>query len=306
MLTARRPRENMSHEHHTSELTNPCLRSVKLKLDGKLQGRCTSALYSGLLFHEVATRLHRLPDGLDLSLPQLTLTVAESSTAVMLGVQNENRPVSDAVNANRGDLVAEVIAWAIGYCNRFREFFRTCKIIGTELPCRMTIDVDGEPAEFASHLDLLFRDQHGNLRLWDWKTGEDSPTFAYLSRNMQFGMYDQVLKSGSVKIGDDWVEFGEPATLFWVQVRDLMPYSKKTTVGDTTYVKGDLRPDTAILRPIQIANDQAVLDEFALRVRMSRADIWPANPDKIGCSLCESQRWCQTFTDTNGGSSDSF
>jgi hypothetical protein len=140
--------------------------------------------------------------------------------------------------------------------------------------------------------------------LWDWKTGSDSPTWAYLSRNMQFGLYHCVCVGGSIRVGDHWIEFNEPPLMAWVHVNNLAPFGKRQSCKDDNgevreFMKGDDRPLRNILRGVEINDEGAVLDDFRTWVRMDRAGLHPAIPSEQGCHLCESAYWCKSYA---GGS----
>lgn len=282
----------MIQEFHTTDLTEPCLKSVQLRHEGKRIARMTSALYRGCLWHEAARMLHER-DAWENDLFSLVL---QSNDLVMARSKEEDRPISEACERNRHETMAEVGKLLARYTMLFSGIFRRAKLIGCELPVRLTMDVDGEPAEFATHADLLFRGHDGALCLWDWKTGEDSPTWEYLTRNLQFGMMHMGVAHGEVCVGDDhWVRFNEAPMMKWVHVNYLAPYGRTTTVGDVTFKKGDARPIESVLRDIPVNDEGVIVDEFSTRVRMARAGHFPMIPSETGCHLCESNQFCPNF-----------
>ena len=280
-------------EIHTTDLTAACLKSVELRWEGKRIGETTTALALGSLWHE-AVRLFYVDE----------MTPAEAVDAASVRVAQdaakEGRPLSSSAAFSLKDLGDQVREWLDQYTSRFGWILNS-KRVGCELPVRMSADVDGEPVEFASHLDLLIR-SGDSLMVIDWKTGEDAPTRDYLSRNMQLGMYAWAVRDGEVFVGGEWVSLGELPTVAWFHVRNLSPFKKATTAKDemgnsVEYKKGDVRPDNKILITADIDDDgiEYVKREFATRVRMFRAGMFPTNPDPIGCLLCECRRDCPTF-----------
>lgn len=307
-------------EIHTTDLSQSCMRRVQLTHAGKALKECTTALYLGLLFHEAAQHWHLYPT---VGMSE-RMRIAES--ALLARLKKEDRPLTEAVARDRSAHMLTVCEWLELYIARFEPMFRHCKIIGVELPVRFTVDVDGVPQDFASHIDLLFRDENGMLRVWDFKTGDTSggdpffvdekgakhhlempnahhgPTRAYIDRNMQMGMYYHAVTNGEVYLGGEWLSFGETCIVEWVDVRRLEPVKRATTITDArgkslSLLKGDLRPTNAVVFELLVNNEQAVIDEFSTRVRMFRAGLFPTNPDPIGCHLCDCKFACPRWAD---------
>lgn len=271
---------------HSSDLTASCLRAVKLRHEGKIAPEYTTALYRGQLAGEVLRLVHER----GLWGNTLLTAVNEAHLAVVKTAYLEGRLLTEAVTKNGTDIQAEVLRVCELYQTRFADYFSRCKLIGCELPIRA--EIDGR--NFASHLDLLFRDPEGALCVWDWKWRADSPMFAYLARNLQFGMYALSVRHGSAMLADDeWVDFGEWPRLAWLHLPYLLPYGKAT--GDAK--KGDLRPLEQIVRWLPSCElwESNIRAEFNLRASMMEQDFWPTNPDPIGCGLCESQAFCPAF-----------
>lgn len=285
---------------HTSDLTADCSKSVELRLRGKIIGEATEALFCGQLFHEAVAIAHKVK--LNDFLAPASQCVDEALPTVLEGFKKENRPLSRAVAENIDDHKATVVGYLKAYIARFADLFAEARLIGVEVPCRWSMEVDGEVQDFASHLDLLYRTPEGALVLWDWKTGEDAPSAEFLTRNLQMGLYHLMLKYGSIRLGDEWVEMGEHPVIEWIHVRHLLPYSRKVTTKDedgveATYAKGDLRPLNKIVLPATVteAGEQALIDELTLRVRMKRLGMYPTNPSEQGCRMCESRRACPNW-----------
>ena len=278
-------------EIHTSDLTADCLARVELRHNGRAIGETPTALYCGNLFHESANLL--LTKG-----GEIGQCIEDASKIVSAKAAEERRPLTKTVLEKRIGLNAEVMEWLVHFDHRIRS--RYAKIIGVEVPVRMTLVVDGQPQEFASHVDVLFRDANGTLSIDDWKTGEDVPTLEYLVRNMQFGAYAHAAMHGEFLIDNEWTAFDEQAIVNWVHIRNLTPYTRKTKVaeGDAekVYERGDVRPLQRIVFPAPIISTQAWLDEFAIRIRMARAGLFPTNPSPAGCFLCESRQWCPSMS----------
>lgn len=289
-------------ELHTSDLTASCLKSVELRLAGKRVGETASAKFRGSLWHEARALCYASGDWSEHGTFQ---ALASGASIVTEAAKRDNEPLTDAVKDNWQIIASELQPMLIRYGAVVAS--NVGKLIGCELPIRCTIDVDGEPVEFASHLDVLFRDGFGNLWLHDDKTQQDVPTRAYLARNMQFAMYAYAIRHGQVMVGGEWIEFGEWPRLAWIHVNNLRPFGRKTVVSETDwatgvveeveYAKGDMRPVSKVVLgvPIDEGRERDILREFQTRVRMARAGLWPTNPDPIGCQLCESRKHCPTF-----------
>jgi hypothetical protein len=282
----------MIRELHTSDLLSGCLRRVQLRHEGKAIGKCTGALYRGLLFHEAARMLHTA----NMIGEPLAITT-EAAQTVAKTLHAERRPPTESVKAKAADTVADVAALIGHYQRRFSDLFAHSKVIGLEVPIRLTMVVDDQPQEFASHLDILYRDPHGNLRVDDWKSGDDDWGSEHVHRSLQLGLYYMAVQYGSVMIGGEWIELGEAPTVAVIEVNNLYPYTRKVTAKDDTgnereFVKGDDRPLSSIRREVLVTNEAAIHDELALRVRMNRAGFWPTNPTADGCRFCESSSHC--------------
>lgn len=285
-------------EVHTSDLTKPCLRAVDLRLNGKAVGSTQSAKAWGLLWHEAATCCHLLSE---FSGARVGTTVSESWNQVAKRAEAENSPLSETVTRDITTIMAEVASLLPIYGERVAPLIG--KFIGCELPIRATIDVDDEPVDFASHLDLLCRDKDGGLMVMDWKGGKDAPSFYELSRNMQFGMYAFACRYGAVQVDGEWVEFGEWPSLYWVQVRNLKPFGRASTAKEwdeeanewveRKYEKGESRPLNKIVIPSGVypEGEAEILRRFTEHVRLRRAGIMPAIPGEH-CQFCDSRRWC--------------
>lgn len=285
----------MIAEFHTTDLTANCLKAVELRHNGKRISTMTSALYRGCLWHEGARLLHERNDW-----GVADLLVRDADVLVRAKAEEECRPLSPACERDRHETMAEIGRLLNRYAQMFAGVFVKSKLIGCELPVRLTVNVDDQPAEFATHIDLLYRSIDGHLCLWDWKSGEDSPTWEYLTRNLQFGMMHLAVAHGQVMTSPDcWVEFGDAPLMTWVHVNNLAPYGRKTTVTENgeprEYAKGDARPLSSVLRGIEINDEGVILDQFSTRVRMARAGLYPMNPSEQGCHLCESNQFCPNF-----------
>lgn len=285
-------------EVHTSDLTKPCLRAVDLRLNGKAVGSTQSAKAWGLLWHEAATLCHR-KGRFDAAF--VNANVGPCWDVVERRAKEENSPPSDAVRRDVVSMVAEVASLIPVYGERCVPMIG--KFIGCEVPVRATFDVDGEPVDFASHIDLLCRDLDGGLMVWDWKGGKDAPSHYELSRNMQFGMYGVALRYGAVLLDDEWVEFREWPSLYWVQVRNLKPFGRATVLSeydmekgervDVSYEKGQHRPMNRIVIPSGVypEGENEIMRRFAEHVRLRRLGTMPATPGEH-CQFCDSRRWC--------------
>jgi RecB family exonuclease len=257
----------------------------------------TEALALGCLWHETAPRLHQ-DQG-------VKFATSKAWDAVVDTMHREGRKPSTAVAEKVPEIIATVEAWATQYVARVvKEYTAGWKILGFEVPVRLTFDVDGEPADFASHLDMLARLPDGRLVFIDWKTGQDAPTVPYLARNPQFAAYSLAVARGSVLIGEDWIEMGEWPEAIWCHVRALAPYKRKTTTMDeqgneTVAAAGEQRPIDRVMFRAMIGpeGERHIIEELAINVRMRRAGLFPARPDPIGCMSCECRAACPVWNE---------
>lgn len=283
-------------EIHTTQLTAACQKSVLLRINGRAEGTMPGAMYFGNLWHEAVRLCHERNwwhvfqvDGAVLDAHQIVLAKAKA----------ENRPLTEAAQKNAMADQAECSRLLLAYAQRVLPVMGT--MIGCEVPIRLTLDIDGEPQEFATHLDYLGRNANG-LCVFDWKTGEESPTRPYLNRNLQFALLWLMVRRGEVLLDGFWTALEAWPQMTWVHVRNLNPYGRKTVAVDDNgeereFVKGEARPINKILRspPFTESGEAALLEELTTRVRMYRAGMFPTNPDPIGCELCESSKWCPSY-----------
>lgn len=285
-------------EVHTSELTCACPRQAFLRLHGRGHGLCEGALFKGLLFGEVLERWHA-------GVP-IDRGVLEGVTAVFDKLKAEGRTPSAPVVDNQGTHANEIQKAAEHYAERFGDYFAKCEIIGTEVPCRLTLDVDWEPVNFASHIDLIFkgpdpRTSKGEfLHVIDWKFRKDSPSPFYLARNLQLGLYALCVDRGELLVDGEWVTFGAWPRSWWLDGASCKPYARKTIARDDDgeqreFKKGDARPQRSVLIEAPITKPDAVIDALSERVRMMRDGHWPAIPSPDGCRFCDVAHACPSF-----------
>lgn len=278
---------------HTSDLTASCLKAVELRIAGKIRGEGTSAIYRGLLFHEVLQICHVAKD---FSFQGINKAVMAAPVIVQKKLESENRRMTAAAEASVVAVKAEVAKLVGHYGERLFPLVRDGKLIGCELPVRCAV----EGFLFASHIDLLWRDAKGVLHIWDWKSGEDAPTFAYLNRNLQLGMYSLATHRGEICVSGEWIAFDCFPRVSWVHLNNLAPYSRKTKGKDDSgaeveFAAGEHRPLSRILFTPDLSNHAAVEAAFLVRAQMMEAGLFPATPDPVGCHICESQEWCPGF-----------
>lgn len=297
----------MITEVHTSQLTASCLRRAQLTLEGKAVGFTTGALFVGNIVHAALRHLHE--GDTDWKRTDCESAVIAGAAVAEQTATAARRPLSDAVLAGKAEHMAEALKLVYAYATRCR-LPDGAKLIGCELPIRATWEVDGEPFDFASHLDMLWRDPRGRLLVRDWKSGSDSPSRMFLARNLQLAAYHLAVGTGEVCVGGDWLAFDTYPAVEWCQLRNLLPFGKATTTKDdagklTEYKKGDAHPLRSALLTVDYtdAGRDAAWAEIATRVRMMRADLWPTNPDAEGCRHCDCQPHCPSFDGFNLGGS---
>lgn len=292
-------------EFHSSCLITPCMRSLYHRHKGDVIATMQTALFRGLVAHSVMEQIHM--DGWQIGQVPARVEVAVQDTIEKS--KEERRPLTDSVMANLEDIKDEVTKVCVHYVERQAEYFSQCKVIGVELPVRWTLEVgDLEPIDFASHIDLLYRNPSGELVVRDFKFQDEAPTMAYLARNQQFALYHFCIAEGIVKVHNtgtdgDWVAFGEQPWIDVVDLANFKPYARKTTVtdfetgGTKEYVKGDQRPLANLIKTWRFSPDKEdeMKRELSTRPVLMRAGIWPILADKRGCQLCESKHKCSNW-----------
>jgi len=285
---------------HTSDLTQ-CPRLVYHRHRGEVSGEVQTALFTGLLAHEVMERIHN--DGWGDDVVQI---VKASKEAVDTKIKKENRYYADALKKpdNIAEILKEVHEIATHYIERQKEYFDRCTVFGTELPVNWIMKVDGLPdIEFSSHIDLLYRDPNGEVRIRDYKYTEDALMMDHLARNLQFVLYHFCITRGQVKIGDQWLEVGEYPWLEVVDLRNFKPYkrageSKDMNGGTIAFKKGDTRAIHNIVKEWRVdpeAEDMALRDIHD-HIAPMRAGIFHKHVDRKGCVFCSANQHCAKYT----------
>jgi hypothetical protein len=281
-------------EWHSSDLTSPCLRRVELTHRGKRVGYTTSALYRGSLFHNAikhaqlmdADNIFAIGEAVSKAHAEVAAEAEASGRPLSQSVINEHVSIQNEV----GNLVAEAIARVLAPNGAWLPW-------AVECPIRWTLDDERlpKPITFASHLDAILSDG-GVLRVIDWKTGDDRPTQAYLTRSLQLGLYWLMVRHGSVCVNGEWVDFDYWPSVEWVVVDNFKPFGRKTVTDGREYQKGDTRPIESIVIPARFVpgvHDRWLIDRLVERVRMAEAGFWPHNPDPVGCYVCDCRVACQ-------------
>lgn len=277
-------------EWHTSDLTSRCAKRTQLKHEGKAIPEVGSAMFRGVIFHALAECWH--------------LGKAFDVKAAFDAIAVEGRKLTLAAARDADETVEEMRGLLGHYAARYGKYFDASTLLGCEVPVRWNgINVEGEPTNFASHMDLVFRDPHGALCVWDWKTGDTEWDGDHAGRSLQVGMYFMATQYGQIMLDGQWVEMGEPPCVSVVNVENCKPYSRKTQAKDEQghdheYVKGDVRPETSVRYEVLVNDEGAILKQFSTRVRMDRLGLWPTNPTDKGCRVCECRNACPTWSMT--------
>ena len=278
----------MITEFHTTDLVSRCFKRVQLRHQGKIIPEVASAMFRGLLIHHHLECWH--------------IDKAASYGHVLDSIKAEGRQLTPAALRDVAETNEEAIALTALYAKRYKDFFAKSELLGVEVPLRWSgIDVDGKPVDFATHLDLLFRDPSGVLCDWDWKTGDTDWDGEHANRSLQFGMQFMAIQYGQVMLQGEWIDLRESPHIRVVNIDNLKPYSRRTMGKDINgedfeYVKGDEKPEWSIGREQLITNESGILEQFATKVRMSRLNLWPMNPTDTGCRACECRKHCPTWT----------
>lgn len=292
-------------EIHSSDLTASCMKYVQLRLLKRNKPVATTALFRGLVAGEAARIIHERHLHGNGEIPTLyTPIVAEAVSLVRKTLDEEGRVLSDAAERDIPETITDIGNLMENYVRRFGDRFNKCRLLGCEVPVRWKW-MQRQP-EFASHIDLLLVDPWDNVVFVDWKLREQSPTHQYLSRNMQFACYWAALKEGKVMLSDGltsaWKTMGVNARGVWFHLNHVMPFGRKTVVEDDKgmereFQKGDDRPMRMAWREIEYPDVSVsqIKADLVMRSKMFKADMFPANPDPVSCSICESEQFCSRY-----------
>ncbi len=304
-MMAQRVPLTMGQDIHSTDLTEACPRKVLLRHEQKIEPVATTALFRGVLAGKCLEYLHT-----GLSFEQVREGVAGIANEVVSELAAEGRVPSDSVEKNLGQICHTVCFVAGQYEKQLMPLLGQCKLIGTELACRLTLG----DIEFASHMDLVLRDTNNvlgygpdRLIIADWKFRQHVPTKAYLARYHQFYLYWLMAMQGSVQAYpevDGWIDYKENAQMIWVHLPNLEPYKRKITRHDDEgnlreYAKGEDRPVSSILRDVNYKVECAsqMCHDLTERVNMMRAGFFPKIADTVGCTVCDAREFC-TRADT--------
>lgn len=287
-------------EWHTSDLNNPCMMAVKLTREGKLMATGTTALWRGQVAGRTLERVHTE----ELWDPELLAQVIHTSgDEVTDQLIREGRPPTKAVLDGRGEVQKEIEKHLHHYVTRFGPWFRNhTELVGCELPMRVELEMGEHKVKFATHIDLLVRDNKGQLVIVDWKWRKDTPTMAYLGRNLQFGLMYLGVAYGHVMLPDPligWTTFGEFAECAWFDLATCKPYgtSKKDDKGGYLFKKGESRPWKRIMKRWSFSpeREEWMIQQIRLRVALADAGVWMMTPDPLGCEFCECNNQCPSY-----------
>jgi hypothetical protein len=297
-------------ELHTTDLTDSCPQRVLLRWEGKLLPHAPTALVRGMVAGSACRYMHESMAWDKEDAPDYAMDYAWKQT--MQDLEEDQRILTEAVEKNKDAMLKEIRNVLDQYIARLGPLFAKSEFVGCETPCTMTLD----GVKFASHTDLIVRDSgnvfgygKGRLIIFDWKWRQESPSRAYLARNLQFATYWLMARQGEFLI-EDWAGYtplpdADNAQLVWLHLPNLKPYTRKTiTYNDNQeqheYKKGDVRPLRSILKTTQYTDTDTTHIERALtrRVKMYKAGFFPATPEPNKCSLCEAESFCPRFDTT--------
>lgn len=289
IVTPRQPVKPLVKEWHTTELASRCMKRVELRARGRVLPEVTGAMFRGSLAHAYIEAWH-------------SGTTVDLDAFVRANTVERGRVLSEATVRDLNKTNDECKVMRDLYAARFSDYFKACKIIAVEVPIRWTVDVDGEPAEFASHMDILYRTPEGLLAVDDWKTGDKDWDSEFVQRSIQLGMYFLAVQYGAVHIQDEWIEMAECPMVRLIDLDSLWPYSRATEAVDDNgekriFKKGDVRPMGRIAHPLLVNNEAVILDQFKTLVRMDRQGFYPMNPTDTGCRVCECRAACPKWSD---------
>ena len=132
-------------------------------------------------------------------------------------------------------------------------------------------------------MDQVIWTKGGKWLLRDLKTDAQAPALDYLMKNYQFGMYSHALLRGYLELpGGERVNIGQMPMVSWYQLRNLVPYKRKSTKGGITYNAGDLRGDPNMVVPITEEHMPYFESEIKKMIQQIRFGIFYREPRKTG------------------------
>ena len=141
--------------------------------------------------------------------------------------------------------------------------------------------------EMAGTIDLIYRNQDGQVVLRDIKTDSTEPSSGFLARDIQFSVYYLgALRGLGVK----------PDLLEWYQLRNLVPYKKASVKNGVQFQRGDIRGDPRFFVARTEEDIPTIEREIKYIIQGIRFNIYPMRPLKIGhicpCNGCEAVAFC--------------
>ena len=289
-------------ELHTSDF-DPCPGRAQLKREGLYEGVVGKALFRGLVAHAVLENVH---NGKYIEDQDEEIT----SLKVIGRLKEEGRSLTEATARNIEGICKEIKQMTSNYMRRIMPIVENWTLIGTEIPIywelsEPELETGHEGVHLSSHVDALFLDDEGRLRVWDWKWRTTHAAMSDLGRSLQLACYWACFSSGEgmyMKDGE-WLRADHrhkhPDTLVsWIDLPSLKPYSRATLGTDTSgraveYKKGDDRPLSRVIRTPMFNNIEKIKNDALLRAHLLMEQTAPFIPQ--GCSHCESEPWCPRY-----------
>lgn len=158
------------------------------------------------------------------------------------------------------------------------------EVVGSEIPFEFNIN----SYQITGTVDLIYKDRNGLIVLRDIKTDSAEPSSNILARDIQFSIYFLgALRGLGIK----------PDLLEWYQVRNAVPYKRKTTKNGVKFHPGDARGNPIIPVSRKIEDVPIIEREIRYIIQGIRFNIFPMRPFKLGyfssCSDCDVRKFCE-------------
>jgi len=142
-------------------------------------------------------------------------------------------------------------------------------------------------------IDLIYRNEHGQVVLRDIKTDSTEPSPGFLARDIQFSVYYLgAIRGLGIK----------PDVLEWYHIRNLVPYKRATTKNGVKFNAGDIRGNPSFPVSRTLEDIPNIEREIRYIIQGIRFRIFPMRPLKIGhicpCNLCEAINYCNPHGET--------
>ena len=163
------------------------------------------------------------------------------------------------------DIPSEILPEVSDLVNAYTKHNQGLEILHSEAAFNFAIN----SYDIAGTIDLIYRNQDGQVVLRDLKTDSTEPSPGFLARDIQFSVYYLgALRGLGIK----------PDLLEWYQLRNLIPYKKTTVKNGVQFKPGDIRGDPAFRLPGQRTTSRPSSGKSSIWSKASGLPFSPCGP----------------------------